>query len=105
MEAKVLSFMPMRQLITRVDDDLHARLRLRAIQEGRSVNALVNDILAAEVSRGDPRSALRMRARASGRLVVPPAPARTPSRDAVARATRVAGTAASEALLLDRADR
>src|SRR5579884_3129290 len=39
-----------RQLITRLDDDLHARLRERAAAEGRSVNALVVEILAAAVA-------------------------------------------------------
>src|SRR5690242_4509077 len=64
----------MRQLIARVDDDLHARLRERAAHEGRSVNTLVNEILAAAVAGGDRRTALRMRARATGRLVLPPRP-------------------------------
>ena len=35
----------MRQLITRVDDDLHARLKAKAKAEGRSLNALVNEVL------------------------------------------------------------
>lgn len=94
-----------RQLITRIDDDLHARLKRRAALEGRSVNALVNDILAAEIAGGDRRAALRMRARATGRLVLPPRPARAPSRQAVERATRGAGQAASEALAAERAGR
>jgi plasmid stability protein len=93
----------MRQLITRVDDDLHARLRQRAAEEGRSVNSLVNDILAAAVAGGDRRAALRMRARATGRLVLPPQPAKVPSHQVVERATRGSGLAASEALTAERA--
>ena len=93
----------MRQLIARVDDDLHARLRQRAAQEGRSVNTLVNDILSTAIAGGDRRTALRMRARATGRLVLPPRPARVPSYRAVERATRGAGQAASEALAEERA--
>ena len=92
-----------RQLITRMDDDLHAKLRRRAAEEGRSVNALVNEILAAEVAGGDRRAALRVRARASGRLVVPPRPARAPSRQAVERATKGVGEAVSDALMAERA--
>lgn len=92
----------MRQLITRVDDDLHARLKRQAAQEGRSVNAVVNDILASAVAGGDRRAALRRRARAAGRLVMPPRPGRVPSRQAVERATRGAGQAASRALTAER---
>ncbi len=95
----------MRQLIARIDDDLHARLRQRAAQEGRSVNALVNDILATAVAGGDRRAALRMRARASGRLVLPPRPARAPSHQALEQATRGVGEAVSEALGAERAAR
>jgi hypothetical protein len=88
-----------------MDDDLHAGLRRLAAQEGRSVNAVVNDILATAVAGGDRRAALRMRLRAAGRLVVPPVPDHIPGRDAVARATRGTGTAASDALADERANR
>jgi len=95
----------MRQLITRLDDDLHARLRERAAAEGRSVNALVVEILAAEVAPGSRRERLRRRARAAGWLIVPPRPDRAPSWEAVEEATRGAGTAVSEALEAERARR
>jgi plasmid stability protein len=94
-----------RQLITRLDDDLHARLRERAAAEGRSVNALVVEILAAEVAPGSRRERLRRRARAAGWLIVPPRPDRAPSWEAVEEATRGAGTAVSEALEAERARR
>ncbi len=35
----------MRRLITRLDDELFVKLKNRAAAEGRSANALVNDIL------------------------------------------------------------
>jgi plasmid stability protein len=35
----------MKQLLLRVDDDLHARLTARAKREHRSVNAIANEIL------------------------------------------------------------
>lgn len=40
----------MRQLITRLDEELLAKLKRRGAAEGRSVNALVNDILASQVA-------------------------------------------------------
>jgi len=92
-----------RQLITRLDDDLHARLRERAAAEGRSVNALVVEILAAAVAPGNRRERLRRRAKAAGWLVVPLRPDRTPSWQAVEKATRGAGTSVSEALETERA--
>lgn len=95
----------MRQLITRVDDDLHKRLRERAAAEGRSVNALVVDILAAEVATANRRERLRRRAKAAGWLVVPPRPDRIPSWEEVEKATRGAGAAVSEALEAERVRR
>ncbi|HZV51460.1 MAG TPA: toxin-antitoxin system HicB family antitoxin, partial [Candidatus Dormibacteraeota bacterium] len=73
-------------------DDLHARLRERAAAEGRSVNALVVEILAVAVAPGNRRERLRRRAKAAGWLVVPPRPDLTPSWQAVEEATRGAGT-------------
>lgn len=65
----------MRQLIARIDDSLHARLKARAHDEGRSVNRLVTSILEEAVPDESPRERLRRRLRAAGRLVeieVPP---------------------------------
>jgi plasmid stability protein len=90
-----------RQLITRLDDDLLARLKERAAAEGRSVNALVNDILASEVGGRSPKAVLRLRA--GDRLFRPPMPARIPSRAVLARASRGSGTAVSDALTRGRA--
>lgn len=95
-----------RQLITRVDDELHAKLRGRANAEGRSVNSLVVDILTAETSGATRKAtAFRRRARAAGRLVVPPRPAGAPSRETVEKVTRGAGSAVSDALAAERAQR
>ena len=45
----------MKQLLLRVDDDLHAELTAQARDAGRSVNALAKDILAIGIS-GDTAS-------------------------------------------------
>lgn len=95
----------MRQMIARMDDELHARLKERAAAEGRSVNALVVAVLEAAVAHESEPVGVRERARRSGQLVSPPPPARVPSREAVRRATRGAGTAASRALAAERAAR
>ncbi|MFC4590911.1 FitA-like ribbon-helix-helix domain-containing protein [Sphaerisporangium corydalis] len=60
----------MKQLLLRVDDELHARLRERARREHRSINAIANDILAvaATVDPDSPRDRLRSRAAALGVL-------------------------------------
>lgn len=59
----------MRQLLVRIDDDLHARLRERAVAQGRSVNALVNDVLSLAVAEPvSRREALRRTAERAGML-------------------------------------
>jgi antitoxin FitA len=93
----------MRQLITRIDDGLHARLKERAAAEGRSVNALVTEVLEHAVAPQPARRTLRERLRAEGRLYVPPQPkGPVPSRDGVIEMLRGSGTAVSEALRADR---
>jgi plasmid stability protein len=61
-----------KQLITRIDDDLHRALKERAAQEGRSLNELVTEVLAAAVD--DQAAAFRRRLAASGLRVLPPDP-------------------------------
>ncbi len=96
----------MRQLITRLDDELHAGLKARAAAEGRSVNSLVVEALRALISEGDaPRSAFRSMVDRAGVRVVPPQPRTVPSRRAVSRATSGAGQVASEALAAERETR
>jgi plasmid stability protein len=98
----VLSFDGMRQLITRIDEDLHRRLKRRAASQGRSVNAMVSELLRSAVDRHDERQLVRARLRALGRLAYVPRPRRLASHDAAIATTRGLGKAASEALADDR---
>jgi plasmid stability protein len=93
-------------LITRIDDDLHRRLKERARDQGRSVNALVTTILEEAVPDESPRERLRRRLRERGMLVELHAPEPTLTRDEVREMLRGdAGRAVLEALEEDRADR
>jgi plasmid stability protein len=97
----------MKQLITRIDEDLHARLKRRAASDGRSMNALVTDALERAVEPEDARTEIRRRAAARGIKLhhhdaPPPDPAR---RAALIERLRGSGTALSDALAEDRADR
>lgn len=92
----------MRQLITRIDDDLHRRLKRRAAAQGRSINAVVSDLIRSAVDAPDQRELVRGRLRALGRLANIPRPRKLVSRDAAIALTRGAGTAASRALAEDR---
>lgn len=96
----------MRQLIARIDDDLHARLKQRARDEGRSLNALVGEILTEAVERDDPRARLRARMKAMGMLIELPTPeGDVPSLDEVIESTRGAGRVISEAIEAERSAR
>ena len=90
----------MKQLITRIDDDLHRRLKERAAEQGRSLNDLVSSVLAAAVQ--DDTASLRRRIDRSGLRVVPPQPPAPRSREAVIERQRGSGRAVSEALAADR---
>lgn len=92
----------MRQLITRLDDELHARLKQRARDEGRSVNAVVTDLLNAVLSGEDEHARVHRRALAAGLLVDPPRTEEAPPRDMAIEATRGAGSTASASLDSDR---
>lgn len=95
-----------RQLIARIDDDLHERLKARAKAEGRSMNALVRELLDRELPHVDPNEDFRRRVEAAGiGISVPPRPERVPSWDEVVEDTRGAGSAGSDALEADRAHR
>lgn len=96
----------MRQLLTRIDDGLHRRLKDRARDERRSVNSLVSEILEQAVPDETPQERLRRRLRAEGRLVEIPVPENPPSREEVLELLRGdAGRAVLEALEEDRARR
>ena len=92
-------------MITRLDDDLHARLKERAAAENRSVNDLVVESLRAMLDVKVTRAAFRERVRAAGKLVTPPRPTESTSREAVIASTRGWGTSASEALEEERRSR
>jgi plasmid stability protein len=94
-----------RQILARVDDDLHARLKERAAAEGRSMNALVIEALRRQLDAGDdPRARLRARAAALGLLTEPSTPpptsglSREEGRALVIEQLRGAGDAVLEAL-------
>jgi len=95
----------MRQFVVRLDEALHARLKRRALDDRRSMNAVISEILERELGSVDQRAAVRRRAEALNLLVLPPKPARIPSWAAVERAGRGAGGAVSRALAADRARR
>lgn len=96
----------MRQLITRIDDTLHARLKERARDQGCSVNALVTEILDEAVPDENPRQRFRRRLRERGMLVELDVPEPTLTREEVREMLRGdAGRAVLEALEEDRADR
>jgi plasmid stability protein len=88
-----------------MDDELHTALRARAAAEGRSVNALINELLTRAVEVDDHRRALEARIRAAGLEVVVSPVGPAPSHATVWSATRGAGTVASETIAAGRSDR
>jgi plasmid stability protein len=95
-----------RQLITRIDDALHARLKERARDRGCSVNALVTEILDHAVPDETPRERFRRRLKERGMLREIEVPEDAPTLEEVREMLRGdAGKAVLEALEEDRADR
>jgi plasmid stability protein len=94
-----------RQLLVRIDDELHRRLKARAAAEGQSANRLVNELLEEALAEPGGPAALRARLERAGRLVRPRTVAGAMSRDATIEGTRGAGRAASEALEAERGNR
>lgn len=95
----------MRQLITRLDDDLHRCLKEKARGVGKSVNAYVTDVLRDAVTRDDAKARLRERLRDEGRLVVPRVSGAPPGRDAVIAQLSGASDVVLEAIDAGRAPR
>jgi plasmid stability protein len=58
-----------KQLITRIDDELHARLKARAEAEGRSMNDLVTEIVRGLVAQVESPLERRSRLVAEGKLI------------------------------------
>ncbi|GAA3822932.1 HicB-like protein involved in pilus formation [Amycolatopsis thermoflava] len=88
----------MRQMITRLDDDLHARVKAKAEAEGRSVNEFVTEILKAAVDRPESRRERKQRLLADGKLVAFAPDGPVPTRAQLDEALRGSGTSVSEAL-------
>lgn len=97
----------MRQVIARVDDDLHTKLKSKAAQEGRSLNDLLVEALeAAAKSPADGRAALRRTMAGLGMLASRSAAAPNPkTRDRLISKLSSGGEAIVEALDSDRATR
>jgi plasmid stability protein len=91
-----------RQLIARIDDELHRRLKQRASEQDRSLNDLVTSILEAAVDDDGNGALLRQRIDRSGLRVLPPAPAHARPRDEVIQHQQGSGRAVSEALEAER---
>lgn len=94
----------MRQLITRIGEHLHRRLKERAAVEGRSMNAVVTDLLEKGLGASDSRAQWRARLKQMGLLYEPPAPrGPVPSHDEIlARTPRAARRAVIEAFDAER---
>lgn len=91
----------MRQLITRISDDLHARLKKKAKAEGKSVNAVVTEVIEAALdSELTPAQRLRKRAKELGILAEVPQLDEEPtmSRDDFIESTKGMGPFLSEIL-------
>lgn len=88
----------MKQLITRIDDDLHAKVKAKAAAEGRSVNDLVTGLLEAAVQQDETREEWHRRMIAEGKLIAFEPEGPVPSREELAERSRGWGTAVSEAL-------
>jgi plasmid stability protein len=88
-------------MITRLDDELHARLKARAAAEGRSLNDLTIEALSALVRGPLSRAELRERLRSAGDLVVPENTAR-PDPDVLRAEWARGGRAILDALEDDR---
>jgi plasmid stability protein len=87
-----------KQLITRIDDELHARLKARAEAEGRSMNDLVTEVLRGAVAKAETRAEWSARLIAEGKLITFEPEAEAPGHDRLEELSRGWGTAVSEAL-------
>lgn len=97
--------MCVRQLITRIDDELHHQIKERARRAGTSVNAYVTALLREATSRDDAKAGLREQLRANGRLVVPETTGPPPGRDEVIASLRGAADVVLAAIEGGRAPR
>jgi hypothetical protein len=94
-----------RQLIARIDDALHARVKDCAHSEGVSMNSFVTRALQAAVTSGDARAELRNRLREAGYLAELRVSPAAPTREDVIAQLRGASDVVLEALEGSRAPR
>jgi plasmid stability protein len=87
-----------KQLITRIDDELHARLKARAEAEGRSMNDLVTEALRGVVAKTETRAEWKRRLIAEGKVITFEPEGEAPGHDELEELSRGWGTAVSEAL-------
>lgn len=95
----------MRQLIARIDDELHARLKAKAKVERRSMNSIVREAIESCVGQQSERERILADLDRRGWIVTPPPPDHVPTDEELAEATRGSGTSLSEALEEDRGPR
>lgn len=95
----------MKQLITRIDDELHARLKAKAEAEGRSMNDLVTEALRGVVAKTETALERRNRLVAQGKLITFEPEGEAPGHDRLEELSRGWGTAVSEALDWTRGER
>ncbi|MEA2024283.1 MAG: toxin-antitoxin system HicB family antitoxin [Actinomycetota bacterium] len=89
----------MRQMITRLDDDLHEALKRKAKAEGKSLNALVVETLSETISPEDEYAVFVEDLRARGWLSdAPPPDGPIPTWEEVWEITKGSGSAVSDAL-------
>ncbi|HEX3780530.1 MAG TPA: toxin-antitoxin system HicB family antitoxin [Pseudonocardiaceae bacterium] len=91
-------------MITRLDDELHARLKALAASEGISLNEITVQALNALIHQPLTRKVVRGRARDAGWLVELEEPAERPDPERVRAAQTGTGHAVSEALQADRGE-
>ncbi|SDQ83337.1 toxin-antitoxin system HicB family antitoxin [Actinopolyspora saharensis] len=94
----------MRQLIARVDDELHRRLKAKASSENRSLNELVTEALSRVVDGSASLRTVRQRARSSGMLVEVEGTDQAPDLDELEAETRGFGRGVGQALEADRGE-
>jgi antitoxin FitA len=95
----------MKQLITRVPDEVLDACKRRAKAEGVSMNAFVNRLLAQAAEEDERSAALERRIAAAGLTVRVTPSMQPPGLDEALELTRGAGSALSEALEWSRGDR
>ena len=95
----------MKQLIARIEEDLHRRLIRRARAESRSLNSLVNEVLTEAVRPSGDATSKQHREQLQTRRAKVARPSRVPSRAAISALTKGAGSAVSDALTRERSTR